>query len=99
MHHICKQIATELISHSNDKGERLLITGGGARNDYLIEVLKEKLSGRIEIVIPEEELVSFKEALVFAFMGLLRDRGETNVLSSVTGAKKDSCSGLIFIPA
>ena len=99
VHHISEQIADELLAHSQDNRESLFITGGGARNDYLIEVLQEKLNGQITIVIPEEKLVSFKEALVFAFMGLLREQGETNVLSSVTGAKKDSCSGVVFIPA
>ena len=99
VHHICEQIAVALLSHSVDKGERLFITGGGARNDYLIEVLRQKLDHRIEIVIPEDKLVSFKEALVFAFMGLLRSKEEINVLASVTGATKDSSSGIIHLPA
>ena len=99
VHHICEQIAAELFNHSSRQGDRVLITGGGAMNNYLIDVLREKLNNRVEIVIPDEKLVSFKEALVFAFMGLLRKLNEINVLSSVTGAKKDSCSGILHSPA
>lgn len=99
VYHICEQITSELLHRSKKEGERLLITGGGAQNQYLIEVLKEQLEGKIEVVIPDEKLVSFKEALVFAFMGLLRDQGKINVLGSVTGAERDSSSGLIHLPA
>ena len=99
VHHICEQIASDLLTHSTEEGDRMLITGGGAQNLYLIEVLKDKLNRQIEVVIPDDDLVSFKEALVFAFMGLLREQGKTNVLSSVTGAEKDSSSGLIHLPA
>ena len=97
--HICEQIAAEVLSHSTDEGERLMITGGGAFNSYLIEVLKEQLQNRIEIIIPDTKLVSFKEALVFAFMGLLREHAEINVYSSVTGSVKDSSSGIAYWPA
>ena len=98
VHHIIEQIARQLWLFSKEGTSDVLVTGGGAFNDYLIEVLIEKLGPDIEIVLPSKQLISFKEAMVFAFMGLLRMEGQTNVLSSVTGAKKDSCSGVIYIP-
>ncbi len=73
----------------------VLITGGGAFNKYLIERLKEKLNNDYKIHIPEPIIINYKEALIFAFLGVLRVREEINTLSSVTGAEKDSCGGLI----
>lgn len=74
----------------------LLITGGGAKNLFFIEKLKETLGAEFIIVPAGDMLIDFKEALVFAFLGVLRLRGETNTLASVTGSSRDSCSGVIF---
>jgi anhydro-N-acetylmuramic acid kinase len=79
----------------SDKKIKLLATGGGAFNTFLIQLLKEKLKGRVEVIIPEKKIIDFKEALVFALLGVLRVRNEINVLKSVTGAKGDSSSGVI----
>ncbi len=89
--HIALQVAAMV---ETKKGQKLLITGGGALNKYLI--------GRIrnfavpEIIIPDALTINFKEALIFAFLGVLRWRNETNSLRSVTGATKDSSGGAIF---
>lgn len=98
VHHITEQICVQLKLHSGKDSKTVLITGGGAFNNFLIEVLTAKLSPQIKVIIPSAELISFKEALVFAYMGLMRILGEVNVLSSVTGASKDSCSGSVFEP-
>jgi anhydro-N-acetylmuramic acid kinase len=76
--------------------EKMLATGGGAFNTFLIERIKQLAN--IDVVVPAEELVKFKEALVIAFMGVLRVRNEVNVLRSVTGAKKDSVAGAVYMP-
>ena len=98
VHHIAEQIAIQLKTNADKDSKSVFVTGGGAFNTLLVELLVEKLSPQIEVVIPSEELISFKEALVFAYMGLMRILGKVNVLSSVTGASKDSCSGSIFEP-
>jgi anhydro-N-acetylmuramic acid kinase len=54
---------------------------------------------KAEIIVPDQRLVDFKEALVFALLGVLKIRGEVNVLASVTGADSDSSSGNIWYPA
>lgn len=72
---------------------KVLCTGGGSYNTYLIEKIKEKTDS--EIIIPEREIIDFKEALIFAFMGVLRINGETNVLSSATGSGSDHSSGVM----
>ena len=89
--HIALQIALG-VSHL-PKG-KILVTGGGARNKFLMERLQARSSH--EIVIPDKMIIDYKEALVFAFLGLLRLEGKTNVLASVTGAESDSCSGRIW---
>ena len=70
----------------------MLVTGGGAKNSYLIERIRQNMQG-VEVVVPPDDVVDYKEAIVFALLGYLRLRGETNVLASVTGARRDSCCG------
>ena len=72
-----------------------LVTGGGAFNTFLMERISDR--ARVRLVIPDDRLVKFKEALIFAFLGLLRFRNEINCLASVTGARKDSSSGIIHL--
>jgi anhydro-N-acetylmuramic acid kinase len=76
---------------------RLLATGGGAFNQFLIERLKEKLGElKIDLHVPEKKLVSYKEALIMAFIGVLRWRQEYTVLASVTGAARNSIGGALW---
>ena len=98
VHHIAGQIARQVRALGVVSGDGILVTGGGAFNTYLMEVLQEKLGPDHEVVLPGAELVSFKEALVFAFLGALRLEGSPNVLASVTGARRDSCSGVVYDP-
>lgn len=88
--HIAQQIS-EVINQNNIKD--ILITGGGAYNTFLIEKIKEKTTS--EIIIPEKEIVEYKEALIFGFMGVLRMQNEINVLSSTTGSISNHSSGII----
>jgi anhydro-N-acetylmuramic acid kinase len=75
----------------------LLVTGGGAHNKFLIESLKKEVSSdNIECIIPGDQLTDYKEALIIAFMGVLRWREDVNVLQSVTGASKDSINGAVW---
>jgi anhydro-N-acetylmuramic acid kinase len=78
------------------KGKSMLCTGGGAFNSFLISRILHHAADAVAIVIPEDEVVKFKEALVFAFLGILRFRGETNCFSSVTGATRDSSAGVMI---
>ncbi len=88
--HIAYQISLALKGKKN-----VLITGGGAFNNFLINSLKEV--SKTEIIIPDKDLVMYKEAIVFAFLGYLRWNGEINCLSSVTGADRDSCCGAVYL--
>jgi anhydro-N-acetylmuramic acid kinase len=89
--HVALQIA---LAFPLKKGT-LLITGGGAYNDFLIERIQFHLP-EMEIIIPSSKILEFKEALIFALLGVLKLRGEINVLHSVTGAKHDHSSGVIY---
>lgn len=72
---------------------RVLVTGGGAFNTFLMDLLRAKSTSAI--VIPDENVVSYKEALIFAFLGLLRFRNSINCLAAVTGARCDSSCGVV----
>lgn len=91
--HISDQIVRVLGDHAMGK---LFITGGGSFNQYLISRIEAKTA--CTIVIPDALVIEYKEALIFGFLGVLRMRNEHNVLSSVTGASKDHCSGIIHNP-
>jgi anhydro-N-acetylmuramic acid kinase len=78
------------------KNARVLVTGGGAFNEYLINKVKEEKE--IDLIVPDQQLINFKEALIFAFLGLLKSENKVNCLSSVTGASKDHSSGEVFYP-
>jgi anhydro-N-acetylmuramic acid kinase len=89
--HVAMQIANSI----NGKKE-VLITGGGVFNCFLLDRIRQH--SNTKIMQPTSEIVNFKEALVFAFLGLLRIDNQVNCLRSVTGAKKDHSSGVIFHP-
>ncbi len=74
---------------------KILVTGGGAHNKFLTERIKA--NSKHEIIIPSDEIIDFKEAVIFAFLGVLRIRNEINTLASVTGAKKDHSGGIVTI--
>ncbi|PQB04999.1 anhydro-N-acetylmuramic acid kinase [Aureitalea marina] len=89
--HMAEQIAGSIPVKS-----KVLITGGGAYNDFLIRRIREECEA--EITIPQANLIEHKEALIFGLLGVLRFRNEVNCLASVTGAKKNHSSGKIFHP-
>lgn len=98
IHHICEKVAMQIKLNTNQSLQTVFVTGGGALNDFLIETLQEKLGAQTKVIVPSKTLIEFKEALVFALMGVLRLEQKINVLSSVTGAKRDSSSGVLFLP-
>jgi len=92
--HIAEQI-NFIISQNNIN--RLLITGGGAYNTNLISRIKQK--SKAQIIIPERNIIEFKEAVIFGLLGALYEDKQTNILSSVTGAKRDSIGGILHTPS
>lgn len=90
--HISFQIAN--VTGKTKKGETMLTTGGGALNGFLKNCIIR--NSNTEIIIPKKEIIEFKEAIIFAFLGVLRIRNEINCLKTVTGASKDSCGGALY---
>lgn len=93
LHTLYEHIAIQIAGVSKKNG-RILITGGGTFNTFLLERIKEHIA--VEMVIPADTIINYKEALIFAFLGLLRYLGEINCYASVTGAKRDSSTGVIY---
>lgn len=88
-------ITNQLAKHLNFNG-KCLVTGGGALNDFLISQIQKK--SKAEIVIPNHELINFKEAICFAFLGGLRLKGLINTNSTVTGARTEISAGAVYLP-
>jgi anhydro-N-acetylmuramic acid kinase len=78
----------------NRKKGKCLVTGGGAFNDFLMD--RMRVLTTLELIIPSKKIINYKEALVFAFLGYLKNLNEINCLKSVTGASKDHSSGVIY---
>jgi anhydro-N-acetylmuramic acid kinase len=91
--HIAIQIAACL---DNDSQKQMLTTGGGAFNNYLVKRIAANTA--VKLVIPDSKIVNYKEALVFAFLGLLRMQEKPNCLASVTGASHNVSGGAIYLP-
>lgn len=105
--HICEQIKrsiSEVPAFTRDNNPmgygntQLLATGGGAFNSFMIGRLKSLLEEyNIEVIIPDENLIQYKEAVIMALIGTLRWREEYNVLASVTGAKRNGIGGALWL--
>ena len=105
--HICGQVVKSvealqsefrLRTISRQAGQKMLITGGGAKNEFLINRLKQLLSRiNVTVEIPSDELIDFKEAIIMGLIGVLRWREENNALASVTGAVRDSIGGAVWM--
>lgn len=95
--HIVNRIKSACMTISNvNEIKKVLLTGGGTHNTYLVEEISLALKDKFEISKPNDNLINYKEALIFAFLGLLRLKGQTNILKSVTGAKDDNIGGQLF---
>lgn len=89
--HISGQIAKNITK----KGATVLVTGGGAHNNFLMQLIHQKSSAML--VSPQPEIIDFKEALIFAYLGYLRINHKANSLKTVTGAKQNSIGGCIYL--
>ncbi len=97
LHTYCHHCASEIAKNiENNVDAKMLVTGGGVFNTFLMELIQQKMETKIHI--PSSETINFKEAVIFGFLGVLKLREEINVLSSVTGATHDHCAGLVFEP-
>ena len=85
---------TDQVSRAASSFGKILVTGGGAKNKFLICKLRSQML--CQLILPDQELIDYKEALIFAFLGVLAFKGEVNVLSSVTGASRDHIGGVIY---
>ncbi len=91
--HVAEQVAGNL--HA-DVPSKALFTGGGCYNTFFMELVRKKTSRHIDIIISEKETIAFKEALIFALLGVMRLKGYNNCLASVTGSSRDHSGGCIF---
>ena len=92
-----EHVAIQINRSTKHKGKAsILFTGGGVFNSFLMERISTHTTHKV--VVPDNDIIEYKEALIFGLLGVLRLRNEVNCLSSVTGAKHDHSSGNIFLP-
>lgn len=93
----CESVAIQISDAlpRKKKKVKMLVTGGGVKNKFQMEVISAKVSKQAKVEIPDRLIIDFKEALVFAFLGVMKLLGEKNVLKSVTKASRNSSSGLV----
>jgi anhydro-N-acetylmuramic acid kinase len=95
--HIAVQLG-EAISNLQPRASSIFITGGGAHNTFLIQRIRATLTAlNIEVIVPGKDIVDYKEALVMALLGILRWREQDTVLASVTGARRNSIGGAVWM--
>ena len=85
-----------VLSENINSKDALFVTGGGAHNKYLIERITHYCK-KTKVIVPEKQIVDFKEALIFAFLGLKRVLHQANSLKSVTKSSRDNCGGAIYL--
>lgn len=99
--HIALQVTKAARRHTSGAPgaqRSMLVTGGGAFNDFLVQCIAERLSGQgIRVQIPDATVVKYKEAIIMALLGVLRWREENTVLASVTGARRNSIGGALWM--
>ncbi|MET0635888.1 MAG: anhydro-N-acetylmuramic acid kinase [Chitinophagaceae bacterium] len=98
--HTGKNAEPQITGAANEEPvmKKMLITGGGAFNSFLVEQLIKKTEAiGVSVIVPDDQIVKYKEALIMGLIGVLRWREETNVLSSVTGARRDSVGGAFWM--
>lgn len=93
---LCEHIAYVISKVVIKQGfKSVLLSGGGAHNNYLIKRLRVYCP-EVDFVRPSKDIIDYKEAIIFGLLGVLAMTDRINVLSSVTGACKDHCSGKIY---
>lgn len=101
VHHIAEQIGMAIQRNDNSTGvqpKKMLVTGGGAHNDFLVQTIQDQIKPLgIELEVPDEKIIDYKEAIVMALIGTLRWREEVSVLHCVTGASRDSIGGALWM--
>jgi anhydro-N-acetylmuramic acid kinase len=91
--HIALMVSNEILKRKSQNAS-VLISGGGAFNTFLVSRIKNYLDCS-EIIIPDSDIIHYKEALIMAFIGVLRIRNEVNCLAAVTGASRNNISGVV----
>lgn len=94
--HAAQQINIAIKENLTIDQAEILVTGGGAYNDFFMECLKGISGDRIKWIKPSREIIEFKEALIFGFLGVLRIKNQVNVLRTATGATQDSVGGILL---
>lgn len=93
---VVEHIAVQIAANVPVGAQTMLVTGGGAHHTFIIQQIRRQRD-TLNVIVPDSLIIDYKEALIFAFLGLLRLHGENNCLRSVTGAQEDCCGGAVYL--
>lgn len=94
LHTVSIHISQQIINCLNqNKLDSVFVTGGGAKNKFLMSLISNSYKG--EVIIPQDNFIDFKEAIVFAYLGFKYLLNEPNNVTSVTGAQRSLCTGVL----
>ena len=101
--HIAMQVSESIQQINRKRGvvpkdDKMLVTGGGAFNQFLIERLNVHINPlHVMVEIPDAQTVAYKEAIIMGLLGVLRWREEYTVFNTVTGAREQSIGGALWM--
>lgn len=98
LHHSIKNVFDSGVNKNESDVCRMMVTGGGAFNTFLISRIQDILQPlHTEIILPDEEIIKYKEALIMALLAVLRWREENTAMHTLTGAVRSSIGGAVWI--
>ncbi len=84
---------------SEQQPRRILLTGGGSHNTFLVEQLRATQDAErpdFTFLVADDRTTDFKEAALIALGALLRMEGIPNALISATGARRATVNGAVY---
>jgi len=95
---VVEHISMQLAQYVNPDHKSMHLAGGGAHNTFLVERIRAHCPSLLSVVVPEEKIINFKEALLIGMCGALRLHRLPNSLKTITGASKNTVNGVVFHP-
>ena len=89
-------IARHISSLCSKADSKVLLSGGGAKNQYLVELIQSNLRPSVQLHLPDPGIIDFKECILMSYMAYKRIKKELNFIKESTGAGQEVSAGAIY---